>query len=623
MTAKIGHLEEDLADANKSVAELERRNREANAKVKEMEDDINEAVASVTSREERLAEFRVKQKELEEQVSELTQKHREAEESTSQAHVKLRGLQEAHEQSSRSLQEHVASAGEREARAEALERRAIAAEESLQPLKQRVAALTEERERISGDLRESSDRAEISGRDLAAVREQLKRAQATLQDKERLLQEAQQKSDKQAEELFNKDVVLRESEARHAKVVQNTVKMERDLGVADDKIEQLEENLKRTRERATEQSYALAKVEAQLKEEQTASAAARAEIADLQSKWESARREAASNGSRVAAAEKTAHDKTVLAQLLSEERDDCNQRMLNLESELEQQTMRANEESKRRQLTREQLEQEREKVDRLQDEMDLLRKSQAETLARAAQEESTRDLGATRSRQELERVTEELRQSQDLVATLKRQAEQHAHEVKRAEGWEERERKWREALRLLGQKENDARRALSASEQVYSKRQADYESELQRSRTLRAEVGELRTALEERNALLAAHGASTEAAEAQRRKLTIQQLEQVVAAQKDEIRALEARLSPEDGATLSKMVAGSAGPVVSSATSHVFMEEASALQTKLTHERSWRAAVESEVKVLQRVVLALHATLQRQNILLQVRCSVR
>jgi hypothetical protein len=57
--------------------------------------------------------------------------------------------------------------------------------------------------------------------------------------------------------------------------------------------------------------------------------------------------------------------------------------------------------------------------------------------------------------------------------------------------------------------------------------------------------------------------------------------------------------------------------MISPATSHAFMEEAQALQTKLTHERSWRVAVESEVKVLQRILLALHAIIQRQSILLQ------
>jgi hypothetical protein len=109
---------------------------------------------------------------------------------------------------------------------------------------------------------------------------------------------------------------------------------------------------------------------------------------------------------------------------------------------------------------REQLELEREKVDRLQDELDLLRKSQADMLVRSAKEDASRDLGATKSRQELEQVKEELRRSQENAAALQRVADERAAEIKRAEGWEERERKWREALRLLGQKENDARRAL-------------------------------------------------------------------------------------------------------------------------------------------------------------------
>jgi hypothetical protein len=50
-----------------------------------------------------------------------------------------------------------------------------------------------------------------------------------------------------------------------------------------------------------------------------------------------------------------------------------------------------------------------------------------------------------------------------------------------------------------------------------------------------------------RNALLAAHTASADALEAKRLKQTIQQLESVVAAQKDEIRALEGRLDPNGG----------------------------------------------------------------------------
>jgi hypothetical protein len=56
---------------------------------------------------------------------------------------------------------------------------------------------------------------------------------------------------------------------------------------------------------------------------------------------------------------------------------------------------------------------------------------------------------------------------------------------------------------------------------------------------------------------------------------------------------------------------------LSEATRNVFAEQVKLLQTKVTHEHSWRRGVEQEVKALQRVVLGLHDVIARQAQVIQ------
>ncbi len=56
---------------------------------------------------------------------------------------------------------------------------------------------------------------------------------------------------------------------------------------------------------------------------------------------------------------------------------------------------------------------------------------------------------------------------------------------------------------------------------------------------------------------------------------------------------------------------------LSEATRNVFAEQVKLLQTKVTHEHSWRLGVEQEVKALHRVVLHLHDVISRQALVIQ------
>ncbi len=105
-------------------------------------------------------------------------------------------------------------------------------------------------------------------------------------------------------------------------------------------------------------------------------------------------------------------------------------------------------------------------------------------------------------------------------------------------------------------------------------------------------------------------------AETRRREELIVHLEMVISGQKQEISVLQSRLSVLEAeaatAASARALDHDGESELSEATSNVFSEQIKMLQTKLTHERSWRQGLEVELKALQRGALSLHDVIVRQ-----------
>ncbi len=478
------------------------------------------------------------------------------------------------------------------------------------------------RESVSA-LQQQADEAEQHKQKVAELEQQVKCLEKSARKYETMIDESREQAQAAERSVSNLEIELKSARQEASAV---TTKLQATKNQLADTKAELEDSHSAQTKAERQRADAVARMEEAVAESEE-SVAKRKELEagwrDLEKRVETSRLEATLAEERAQASEKLRDE--VLQKL--ETQDELLENMRKNAAKLK---TAFDEEYKQRAYLRDQVEEERAKIDKVQSELDALHKTHEKTLADMAKTEKLHQQRLANAPPPVSKL-EEAKRAEELLQARRRGdelAEKIDHldnELKLSRGWQEREHKWREALRLVGERENAARRALVAAEDTSYKRLQDFETELRAKQSLATELSRMRTLLEEEQDRYRTLKAATDDTEMQRRGELVVQLENVIHGQKNEIAVLQSRVTQLEGvmaasersATLGDEGAAAEENALSEATRNVFAEQVKLLQTKVTHEHSWRLGVEQEVKALQRVILHLHDVISRQAQVIQ------
>ena len=588
--ARSSDLERDLRDSKEQLAEAEKLSAEVDSLKKRL-DDAQQSLNGKTEQLEALQDRLANAERAEVEVNVLKRELEEVREARDVAQGEARETRIQLDALRDSLAESVAECDRLLATKKAAERRAVGAEAE-------CASLQSEVEPVRSKLKDAV--------------QQVAQAEMETQTAEQRAKEASVQLEEEKEKLAGESERVSELEAKLATMSATEEATQDALREASRRADDATEARKLAEAAASEAQAAAEEANVAAEESGRRQTETEAQCRELE-------KQAQTSESRADAAEDRVRTSNDMRDTAVQKVAQASGMMEKMQVKMTRIQASYEEEFKQRSVLRDQLEEERAKSDELQAKLDAslveheVRVTNMERDEKALQEKLSK-AGPPINKFEEARKKEELLAMQKKIGELERDVDGLEGELHRGQGWEDRERKYREAIRLLGERENTARRALMSVEETSYQRKMDVAAERTRSRELSSDLSHLRSVAEEQREKIRMYAASMDESEMLRRAQAIANLEQVTREQQKENSLMQERLDVTEKALQLYRDAeeeGGGGNTLSDETRRLFAKQSKLLQTKLTHEQSWRRGVEQETRALQRVMLALHEALER------------